>query len=47
MRMKLLDDDALERSSVVANCWMNRERSLTGSNGYTKELGLNPFDHLK
>jgi len=45
--MKLLDDDALERSSVVANCWMNRERSLTGSNGYTKELGFNPFDLLK
>ncbi|MBO2455690.1 class I SAM-dependent methyltransferase [Actinomadura barringtoniae] len=30
----------MERSSVVANCAMNRERSLTGSNGYAKELGL-------
>lgn len=37
---RLLDDDALERSSVVANCAMNRERSLGGSNGYGRELGL-------
>lgn len=36
----LLDDEALERSSVVANCTMNRERGLTGSNGYGRELGL-------
>jgi SAM-dependent methyltransferase len=44
--MKLLGDDALERSSVVANCQMNRQRTLTGSNGYTKELRLNPLDFL-
>ncbi len=44
--MDLLGNDALERSSVVANCCMNRERSLTGSNGYAKELGFNPFDLL-
>ncbi|MFD0852321.1 hypothetical protein ACFQ07_08810, partial [Actinomadura adrarensis] len=37
---RLLDDGALERSSVVANCAMNRERSLTGSNGYGRELGI-------
>lgn len=37
---RLLDDDALESSSVVANCAMNRERSLSGSNGYGRELGL-------
>ena len=45
--MKLLDDLALERSAVVANCRMNRERSLTGSNGYAKELGFHPLEILK
>src|SRR5438270_6747264 len=42
----LLTDDQLERSAVVANCRMNRERVLVGSNGYDKELGLNPLDFL-
>ncbi|XVQ13225.1 class I SAM-dependent methyltransferase [Spirillospora sp. CA-255316] len=37
---RLLDEVALERSPVVANRTMNRERSLTGSNGYGRELGL-------
>ncbi|MEV8440346.1 class I SAM-dependent methyltransferase [Actinosynnema sp. NPDC051121] len=36
----LLDDETLERSSVVANRTMNRERRLTGSNGYGRELGI-------
>ena len=45
--MGLLDDDRLERSSVVANCRMNRERDLTGTNGYTKELGFHPLDVLQ
>jgi SAM-dependent methyltransferase len=40
MMVRLLDDQALERSSVVANCAMNRERGLTGSNGYGRELGI-------
>lgn len=44
--MRLLGDDALDRSGVVANCRMNRERTLAGSNGYSKELGFNPFDLL-
>jgi SAM-dependent methyltransferase len=44
--MELLGDDALERSGVVVNCQMNRQRTLTGSNGYTKELRLNPLDFL-
>jgi trans-aconitate methyltransferase len=44
--MNLLDDETLERSAVVANCRMNRERVLLGSNGYDKELGLNPLDFL-
>ncbi len=45
--MKLLSDDELERSAVVANCRMNRERDLTGSNGYSKEVGFNPLDYLR
>lgn len=45
--MELLDDDLLERSDVVANCCMNRERSLTGSNGYAKELGFDPLRRLQ
>ena len=45
--MKLLSDDELERSGVVANCRMNRERVLTGSNGYSKEVGFNPLDFLR
>ncbi len=45
--VKLLDDDDLERSAVVANCRMNRERNLTGSNGYLKELGFHPLDFLR
>ena len=44
--MKLLSDDALEQSTVAANCRMNRERRLTGSNGYARELGFNPLDFL-
>jgi hypothetical protein len=45
--MNLLDDETLERSAIVANCRMNRERALVGSNGYDKELGLNPLDLLR
>lgn len=35
--MPHLDDAALERSPVVANCAMNRERTLRG---YVRELGI-------
>ena len=45
--MKLLDDNELERSAVVANCRMNRERNLLGSNGYDRELGLDPLASLE
>jgi SAM-dependent methyltransferase len=45
--MRLLSDEALERSAVVANCRMNRERDLVGTNGYDKELGFNPLEILK
>jgi SAM-dependent methyltransferase len=44
--MDLLGDDELERSAVVANCRMNRERNLTGSNGYDRDLGFDPLDEL-
>jgi SAM-dependent methyltransferase len=43
----LMNDDELERSAVVANCRMNRERVLTGSNGYGLEVGFDPLDFLK
>ncbi len=45
--MDFLGDDELERSSIVANCRMNRERDLAGSNGYDRELGFNPLDFLR
>jgi SAM-dependent methyltransferase len=44
---RLLDDTALEASSVVANCAMNRERQLAGVNSYERELGLRPLDILR
>ena len=43
---RLLDNDALSRSAVVANCAMIRERQLTGPNSYTRELRFNPLDRL-
>jgi SAM-dependent methyltransferase len=45
--MNLLGEDQLERSWVVANCRMNRERNLAGSNGYAKEIGFDPLDFLR
>lgn len=42
----LLDDASLERSPVVANSRMNRERQAVGGNSYEKELGLNPIAFL-
>lgn len=41
---RLLTDKVLEHSGVVANCRMNRERVLTGSNGYSTDL-LSKMDH--
>ena len=43
----MLDDSALERSSVAANCAMNRERGLAGPNSYTKELGFDPLGWVR
>jgi trans-aconitate methyltransferase len=46
MTRRLLDDDALRCSAVVANSAMNRQRQLAGVNSYTRELGFNPLDWL-
>ena len=40
------DDQKLEQSPVVANCCMNRERDLNGTNGYDVELGFQPLKFL-
>jgi SAM-dependent methyltransferase len=40
------DDKELEQSPVVANCCMNRERDLCGTNGYDVEVGLHPLNFL-
>ncbi len=45
--MDLLTDDTLEQSSVVANCTMNRERELLGTNGYDQELRFDPLDFVR
>ncbi|WP_280344985.1 class I SAM-dependent methyltransferase [Nocardia neocaledoniensis] len=42
----LLDDTSLERSAVVANNAMNRERGLAGVNSYARELGFDPYERL-
>jgi SAM-dependent methyltransferase len=42
----LVSVSELERSSVVANNTMNRERGLAGVNSYARELGLDPLEHL-
>lgn len=40
------DDKELEGSPVVANCCMNRERELNGTNGYAVEIGFQPLTFL-
>jgi trans-aconitate methyltransferase len=44
--MPLLDNASLERSSVVANSRMNRERRAVGVNSYEKELRVDPIAFL-
>src|SRR5262245_19288862 len=44
---KLLDRLNLEKSSVVANSAMNRERGIEGGNSYEKELAFNPIIFLQ
>ncbi|WP_075082814.1 methyltransferase domain-containing protein [Mariniblastus fucicola] len=45
--MELLSDSELEESDVVANCNMNRERNLRGSNGYERDLRFDPLAFLR
>src|SRR5690348_6241789 len=45
--MRLLNLQELESSSVVANCAMNRERRLLGSNSYERELDINILSFLR
>ncbi len=47
MSMPLLNNHTLEQSSIVANCRMNRERDLIGTNGYDKEIGFHPLEFLR
>ncbi|MFI7410510.1 class I SAM-dependent methyltransferase [Streptomyces sp. NPDC049627] len=42
----LVSASKLERSSVVANNTMNRERGLAGVNSYARELGFDPLARL-
>ncbi|MEV7773692.1 class I SAM-dependent methyltransferase [Kitasatospora sp. NPDC086791] len=44
--VRLIDDNALTASSVVANSTMNRERGLSGVNSYARELGFSPLAWL-
>jgi trans-aconitate methyltransferase len=41
------DNHQLERSNVIANSTMNRDRHCVGTNSYTKELGFNPIEFLR
>jgi SAM-dependent methyltransferase len=43
---RLVDDEVLERSSVVANRAMNRERGLNGRDGYSRVLGFDIVEAL-
>ncbi|HLK58646.1 MAG TPA: class I SAM-dependent methyltransferase [Chthonomonadaceae bacterium] len=43
----LKDDSLLERSEIVANIRMNRERNVVGNNSYAKDLGINPLVFLR
>lgn len=43
---QLLDNQQLEKSCVVANNRMNRERNAVGSNGYEVDLGFDPIQFL-
>ena len=45
--MKLLNNDELQWSTVVANNAMNRERVAFGVNSYEKEINFNPVDFIK
>jgi len=37
----------LLRSDIVANCTMNRQREIVGTNGYAADLRMSPLDFLE
>ena len=45
--MKIIPEDELRLSPVVANCRMNRKRKLTGINSYQKEIGIDIGAYLE
>ena len=47
MTRRLLTREDLESWAVVANCRMNRERVLTGRNGYDRDLRMSPLSFLQ
>ena len=46
MQQSLLDLRALENSPTVANCRMNREREIRGTNSYAADLGFDVIPFL-
>jgi SAM-dependent methyltransferase len=46
MEQLLIDDTTLERSEIVANNAMNRERGIAGPNSYARDLGFDPVAYL-
>jgi len=47
MKKQFLGNDELDTSDVVANCRMNRERNLVGTNGYDTEIRCCPLTFLQ
>src|SRR5436190_23996900 len=45
--MRLLKTSDLQRSPVVANCAMNRERWLNGGNSYSRDLNVDILSVLR
>ncbi|MFJ9456903.1 class I SAM-dependent methyltransferase [Kitasatospora sp. NPDC101447] len=45
--VRLISDDELIATSVVANSTMNRERGLSGVNSYARSLGFDPLAWLR
>lgn len=43
----LLNNSELEKSDVVANNRMNRERNLVGINSYKKDIGIDPIQFIQ
>lgn len=47
MDKKLLQNQELEWSDIVANNTMNRKRKATGVNSYEKDILLNPIEYIE